>query len=198
MGIAHNKAPAGSRQQSPEIWERDGFEVRIIRSERRVRTVSARQLNWRTLEIRAPATLGADKLEPLVERFVSQAAERRGKQRLLKSDAHLDERARRLNQRYFEGKLRWSSLRFVSNQKYRFGSCTPTRGTIRISERLAQVPDWVLDYVLMHEMAHLVEPNHSTAFWKLVYRYELTERARGYLMALQLEEDADMDVEEGA
>ncbi|NPA31953.1 MAG: M48 family metallopeptidase, partial [Chloroflexi bacterium] len=104
------------------------------------------------------------------------------------SDADLEKRARALNRRYFDGRLRWQSIRWSTRQNKRFGSCTPARGTIRISHRLQRVPRWVLDYVLMHELAHLVEPNHSPRFWALVNRYPLAERARGYLMALGLEE----------
>lgn len=66
----------------------------------------------------------------------------------------------------------------------RWGSCTPSQGRIRISERLADVPPWVLDYVLVHELAHLEVPGHGTEFQQLVHRYELTERATGYLIAL--------------
>ncbi|MGI8913207.1 MAG: M48 metallopeptidase family protein, partial [Chloroflexota bacterium] len=58
---------------------------------------------------------------------------------------------------------------------------------IRLSDRLAQVPDWVRDYVIVHELAHLLRADHSPAFWRLVQRYKLAERARGYLMALGLE-----------
>jgi len=64
----------------------------------------------------------------------------------------------------FDGKLRWSELRYVTNQNHRFGSCTPGKGSIRISHRVATIPAWVRDYVLVHEMAHLVEPNHGPRF----------------------------------
>ena len=65
----------------------------------------------------------------------------------------------------------------------RWGSCTPTLGTIRISTRLAKFPDWVIDYVIAHELAHLDVPDHSDAFWELTNRYPKAERAIGYLIA---------------
>ena len=65
----------------------------------------------------------------------------------------------------------------------RWGSCTPGDGSIRVSTRLAPFPAWVLDYVLVHELAHLAAPDHSPRFWALVNRYPMAERARGYLIA---------------
>ena len=65
----------------------------------------------------------------------------------------------------------------------RWGSCTPADGTIRISARLASEPGWVLDYVIVHELAHLVVAGHNRRFWALVRRYPRSERARGWLMA---------------
>jgi predicted metal-dependent hydrolase len=79
----------------------------------------------------------------------------------------------------------------VANQDARWGSCTTNQGTIRLSDRLADAPAWVRDYVIIHELAHLIRPDHSPAFWRLVRRYKLTERARGYLMALGLERHED-------
>jgi hypothetical protein len=71
-----------------------------------------------------------------------------------------------------------------ADQRSQWGSCTPSTGEIRISNRLAAYPPWILDYVLVHELAHLVEANHSPAFNALVARYPLAERARGFLMAI--------------
>ena len=79
------------------------------------------------------------------------------------------------------------SIRWVDNQEWRWGSCTPSDGTIRISNRLAAEPAWVLDYVIVHELAHLSVPGHGPDFWALVDRYPRTERARGFLMARGLE-----------
>jgi predicted metal-dependent hydrolase len=80
---------------------------------------------------------------------------------------------------------------WADNQSARWGSCTPARGTIRISRRLAEFPGWVLDYVIVHELAHLAVHGHGPDFWALVDRYPRTERARGFLIAKGLEEDPD-------
>ncbi|MHB1318586.1 MAG: M48 family metallopeptidase [Anaerolineae bacterium] len=172
-----------------EERERDGFRVRIIHSARRRKTISARLLDWQTLEIRAPAGLAAAELDRAVDDLVRKMGQKRARQRNFRSDADLQARADRYNRAFFGGALSWRSIRFVGNQNGRFGSCTPAHGTIRISDRLTQVPDFVLDYVVVHELAHLVEPNHSPRFWELVYRFDRAERARGYLMALALEDD---------
>jgi len=57
-------------------------------------------------------------------------------------------------------------------------------GSIRISDRLAEVPDFVLDYVVLHELTHLEVADHGPAFQALMARYRLSDRAEGYLMAL--------------
>jgi len=72
-------------------------------------------------------------------------------------------------------------VRWVDNQGSRWGSCTPIDATIRLSSRLRGMPTWVIDYVLVHELAHLLVPGHGPAFWAEVGRYPRSERARGYL-----------------
>jgi predicted metal-dependent hydrolase len=99
------------------------------------------------------------------------------------SDERLAERARALNERHFGGKLRWTSIGFA-DMAHIWGSCTFTTGAIRIARRAASLPDWVLDYLLVHELAHLEQSDHGPAFHELENRYPLTERAKGYLMAL--------------
>ena len=57
----------------------------------------------------------------------------------------------------------------VRNQRWRWGSCSKA-GHICLNWRLAQMPDWVRDYVMIHELMHLKRLDHSPAFWRLVAR----------------------------
>lgn len=183
------QAAARLSNQVMDDYNQDGFTVHIIRSARRLRTVSARLVNWRQIEVRAPALIPEKELRTIVHEVIQRVIQKQGHQRRSASDDTLQKRAEELNRSLFGGILRWQAIGYVGNQQRRYGSCSPGKGTIRISDRLKQVPGWVLDYVIVHELAHLLEPGHNVAFWQLVYRYNKAERARGYLMALQFEED---------
>ena len=128
-------------------------------------------------------------LQPIIENLQRRWQKKQAKSTL--DDKALHRRAQELNRQYFEGKLTWKSIKWVTNQNSRFGSCTPAKGTIRLSHRLATMPIFVRDYVIVHELAHLVEANHGPKFWELVNRYPKTERARGYLMAVGWEKVED-------
>ena len=166
------------------------MEVKVLRSKRRKKTVEAR-LEAGVLVVRAPAAISDAELSPIIEKLKAKV-KKKGRRRQYQNDASLEARARQLNRRYFDGALTWGSIRYVTNQNRRFGSCTPSQGSIRISHRLEGMPAWVRDYVVVHELAHLVEPNHSRAFWDLVNRYPKTERARGYLIAIGMEMDEEV------
>ena len=161
--------------------------VKIIRSARRVRTISAR-LEGDTMLVYLPTGLSSVEEQQWVERMRAKI-EKSQTRRTLNSDEALRERAEMLNREYFEGELTLAEIRYVTNQNQRFGSCTPSTRTIRLSHRLAEMPVWVLDYVIVHELSHLLQPNHSPRFWRLVNRYKLTERARGFLIAKGMEEE---------
>ena len=162
--------------------------VRVVRSARRRRTISARIVQGE-LVVFIPDTLSKAEENAWVERMVDRVRLKELSRGLVDDDT-LERRARELNRQYFDGKLKWTSIRYVTNQSGRYGSCSPRSGTIRISHKLAEMPRWVLDYVLVHELAHLVRADHSPAFWRLVNRYPLTERARGFLIARGLDGDS--------
>jgi predicted metal-dependent hydrolase len=155
------------------------MEVEVVRSPRRRKTVEARQLNGGVLRVSIPAAMS--KAEE--ERWVALMIERMRPRTADRID--LVERAAMLARRYQLRRPR--NIRWVSNQVGRWGSCTPADSTIRISERLADEPAWVLDYVIVHELAHLSRDRHDPTFWALVNRYPKAERARGFLIARGLE-----------
>lgn len=97
------------------------------------------------------------------------------------SDNQLLKRARQLSDEYLGGLAQPESVRWVSNQTSRWGSCTPSDRAIRLSERLQGMPSWVVDYVLVHELAHMLEHGHNAEFWGWVNRYPHVEKAKGYL-----------------
>ncbi len=155
--------------------QRSPFPIRVIRSGRRHRTVSARLVGG-VLEVRVPAGL-----DPATEqRYVADLSAKVARKHR-SDEVDLVRRSATLASRY---RLpRPAGIRWVDNQDTRWGSCTPATGEIRISTRLAPFPGWVLDYVIVHELAHLIEANHSARFWALVHRYERAERAIGFLIA---------------
>lgn len=172
---------ATTAQQSahPEIT------VHVTRSARRRRTLSARLVGNR-LEVRVPEGCSDAEAQAFVQKALRQLQSRRQRREANQADDLLI-RAIELSRRYFDGELHPASVEYVSNQQHRFGSCSSRTRRIRLSHRVAALPPWVRDYVLVHELAHLQEPNHSRAFWRLVNRYPLSERARGYLMAVGLD-----------
>ncbi|MFI7604209.1 M48 family metallopeptidase [Micromonospora sp. NPDC049366] len=155
--------------------------VEVRRSQRRRRTVSAYRDGERVVVLIPDQFSRAEESE-WVDRMLARLAAREG--RLGRSDAELLARATRLITAYlaeYGAQAVPASVRWVTNQNGRWGSCTPADRTIRISHRVQEMPDWVIDYVLLHELAHLIVPSHNSAFWALVGRYPKAERARGYL-----------------
>ena len=168
------------------------MEVKIIRSGKRERTISAR-LAGDVMYVRAPADMPEKELEKVIKNFQRRFERKKLKKELNKAD-DLINIFTRLNEKYFGGKIKLGSIEYVTNQNCKFGSCSFRTGKIRISHSIAQMPVWVRDYVVMHEMAHIIEPNHSKSFWNIVNRYKLTERARGYLMAKGRETAGESDI----
>ncbi|MEV6327103.1 M48 family metallopeptidase [Streptomyces sp. NPDC051909] len=152
--------------------------VEVRRSSRRSRTVSAYREGDRTIVL-IPARMSEAEEKRWVTVMLDKLAAQESKRVL--GDGALTERAAQLSEQYFGGRARPTSVRWVTNQNTRWGSCTPSEGSIRLSHRLQGMPEYVVDYVLCHELAHLLVPGHGPRFWRLLDAYPRTERARGYL-----------------
>lgn len=167
------------------------------RSKRRRKTVAAYRDGDKVV-VMMPARLSKAEEAEWVEIMLGRLE--RQSRRQTPSDAELARRAEALSARYLDGLATPASVRWVDNQHQRWGSCTVADRTIRLSTRLRGMPSWVIDYVLLHELAHLLVPGHGADFWEWVDRYPRTERARGYLegvsAAAVTPEGADLRVDE--
>lgn len=163
------------------------MEVKIIRSPDRKKTVQAKMVGD-TLVVYLPLGMHREEERKLIE-DMKQKLEKRKLNKHINKDDYLKKRFDEFNNKYFQGRLKVNSIEFVTNQERKNGSCTPANCTIRLSHKLLDMPKWVLDYVIMHEMAHLVHPDHSKAFWGKVGEFKYTERARGFLIAKGMEEE---------
>ena len=154
-------------------------DVEVRRSKRRRRTVSAYRDGERIVVL-IPAYMSRQEEDEWVETMVARVE--KSERQAIPTDEELYDRAVSLSDAYLGGLAMPHSVRWVSNQKQRWGSCTPADRTIRLSERIQKMPPWVVDYVIVHELAHLFETAHDVQFWSWVDRYPQAERAKGYLL----------------
>jgi predicted metal-dependent hydrolase len=162
-----------------------GGEVEVRRSARRRRTVTAYREQGRTIVL-IPAAFSAAEERRWVDQMVAKLQTREERRRrTLASDEDLVLRARQLSLAHLDGLAVPAAVRWVDNQNRRWGSCTPADGTIRLSSRLRGMPEFVVDYVLVHELVHLLEPRHDERFWALVHAYPRAERALGFLEGVE-------------
>src|SRR5680860_1310906 len=163
---------------TPEPHESAVPQVEVRRSRRRRRTVAAYREDDKVI-VMIPARLSAREEREWVATMLERLE--RSEKRRRPSDSALLCRATSLSERYLGGLARPETVRWVTNQNSRWGSCTPSDKSIRLSTRLQGMPGWVIDYVLVHELGHLIEAGHTAAFWGWVDRYPKAERAKGFL-----------------
>ncbi len=178
-------APAPGRAlatDGPETAPPGRPEVEVRVSTRRRKSASAFWSDGRVVVV-LPASMPRSARPEMVEDLVRRVLNYRP--HVAASDTDLADRAGQLADRYLDG-VRPSSIRWVTNQRSQWGSCTWGTGEIRISDRLRVVPGWVLDAVLVHELAHLVEPNHSQRFRALAGRYSRSREADVFLDGFSL------------
>jgi predicted metal-dependent hydrolase len=179
-------AISGATPAAVPLTTADGAPVEVRRSARRRRTVAA---FWEdgTAVVAIPASFSRVQEREWVHRMLEklrlqgERGTRGASRRRPRSDAALAAHAAELSEKYLGGRAVPSSVRWVGNQNSRWGSATPSDGTIRLSDKLQPMPQWVIDYVLLHELAHLLVAGHNAAFWRLLEAYPETQRAKAFL-----------------
>jgi predicted metal-dependent hydrolase len=164
----------------------EGDVVEVRRSARRRRTVTAYRELGRTVVLIPSSFSPAEERRWVAQMVAKLQTREERRRRALGGDEELMARARALSAAHLDGMAEPASVRWVENQHRRWGSCTPADRSIRLSSRLRSMPEYVVDYVLVHELVHLVEPGHDERFWALVARYPRAERARGFLEGVEL------------
>jgi predicted metal-dependent hydrolase len=174
--------------------------VNLKRDKRLTKTSRWERLPDGSLLLRVPYRLPNRRVSALLEQVARQLDKSISLHRQ-RNDAVLHQRAEMINKKYFNGKIQWNAICWVGNMQSRLGSCTrggPTDGQIRISDKIKDWPDWVVDYVIAHELLHRKHSNHSAAFWnELRAAYPLAEQARGFIKGVSfasgcpLEDDLD-------
>lgn len=153
-------------------------DIEIRRSARRKRTVRAYREGDKTIVL-MPANLPKSVEDEHVRSLLARLDRR--EQRVRPSDDELLDRSAALSSRWLGGEAVPSSVRWVGTMDKRWGSCSSGDRSIRLSDRLKGMPEYVVDYVLLHELAHLIEPNHSARFWALVDAFPQAAKAKGFL-----------------
>ncbi len=165
--------------------------VRIRRDKRLRKTSRWNQEADGSILLRVPYRLPRRAIPPLLEQIAAQLGKQAARHQR-RTDRDLQQRAEYLNNKYFQGRIQWNAIRWVSNMSTRLGSCTTggsTDGHIRISDKIRDWPQWVVDYVIAHELVHRLHDNHSPAFWATLREgYPLTERARGFIRGVSFAE----------
>jgi Protein of unknown function DUF45 len=174
--------PAGVGSVKPDV------EIRT--SKRRRKSATAYWSDGRIVVL-LPSHLRGTERREMVDWLVAKVLSRRP--RAAASDEALFDRARHLGRRFVSG-VEPLSVRWVTNQQKRWASCTAETGEIRLSHRLQGVPEWVLDAVLVHELAHLVHPDHSVQFHELADRFPRQREASTFLEGYALGLDASPGV----
>src|SRR4029453_10355574 len=164
---------AGGAAAGNTLRTHDGAPVVVRRSARRRRTVAAFWEGGQAV-VAIPASFTKAQEREWVGRMLEKLqrqGERRSRgagRRPAAGDEALELHAAALSRRYLGGRAIPTSVRWVGNQNPRGGPATPADGTIRLSDKLKAMPQWVIDYVLLHELAHLLVAGHKAAFCGLL------------------------------
>lgn len=155
--------------------------VEIRRSRKRKRTISAAREGNKTI-LNVPFRMSLKDIEELARDLINKIDKQDPRAHL--SDNELLERSKELSAKYLFSKVEAKSVTWSTRLTSTWGICTPIHAEIKITSRLRGMPQYVLDYVLLHELVHLVINDHGKEFDSFMKTFEFKEKAEGYLDAL--------------
>lgn len=163
----------------PVAIEVDGVRLQVAIERKRVKNVNAR-LAGQCLRVSAPLHLDEDRLRQVVE-VLARRLLRRRRAREVNGERAAEDIARRVAAA-FPSAPQVASVEFVTTQTRRWGSYSARTGAIRLNAALLPMPQWVLEAVVAHELAHSFHPDHGPAFHALLRAVcPATDRARAFL-----------------
>lgn len=158
------------------------FDYEIRRSKRRKKSVGAYRERGKTIIV-APVRMSNKEVQGYAAELI---AELNAHDKKISAHELLEKRARHLAATFldvdvFAQHLGPVSIKWVTNQNSRWGSCSHQDREIRISHRLQGMPQYVIDAVVFHELVHLIVPDHSDRFYAYLEKFTDYQMAKEYL-----------------
>lgn len=165
-----------------------GLIIEVRRSTRRKKTIEAYR-NGEKVIVSIPARMSQREANQVVDEMVKKILHDESSP----TKTQLFDRAQHLNKQYLDGKAVPTSVEWSSRMSRIWGACTIEDKTIRISDRLRDAPQYALDYLLIHELIHILIPGHGADFRALLERYPQLDRAEGYFEGRTHRPSGDFD-----
>ena len=171
------------RSQGLPTLPSDLPQYRVVRKERRRRSISAFRQGG-VIEIHIPAKMSKRQELEIIPEMIAMVLRREGRSR--KTDLQLLEIGMELLAKYLPdfdvapASINWR------NMSERWGSCTTVDRTIRISDRLIGAPNYVLNYIIFHELIHLRIPGHDQDFYNYLNRFTDQQKCEAFLEGFEL------------
>jgi predicted metal-dependent hydrolase len=162
----------------PQTITVDGVTLTLLIERKRVKNINAR-LRQSTLSVSAPLNTPQTMLDQVIPDLARRLL-RRVRARQINAEEDALALAHKVAAR--PNRPAVAHVQFVTTQQARWGSYSSATRTIRLNAALRDMPRWVLEAVVAHELAHVAHHNHGPAFWKLLRSvYPDTDRADAFL-----------------
>lgn len=174
------------------VVEIDGEPIRLIASARRQKTISA-SVRDGMIQLSVPSTMRDSDIITSARGLIAKIKARQRASQRFHSNPELYARAVHLARVWLGGEVHPNSVVWSDRQTTLWGSCTATTKTIRISTMLRGMPQWVIDGVLIHELAHLKYGGHGDDFQAFTRCYPRMAEADAFLEGVTFAQQRGQD-----